>query len=768
MNPSGQQWGYGLPDQAHPQPAPSPASGTRPRWAANLRGDLTGGFTAAVLTIPVSMGYGLLAFAALGEAFVPQAILAGLYAPVCGCIVALLLGANTTMIYSPRSIVTFLIGAIVLQSLVRSDLPFIQHASPTTLLVLSLLLVFVAGAFQVLFGCLRLGTWVKYIPAPVIAGFQNAAAILIFSSQLNSMLGFHQPLEVLSIPLHLNEMLWPTLMTGIVTCLLIIKGARLTKRIPPTILGLLGGVLVYYLFSLIGLGNRLGPVVGDIPYAWPDPHYFLEFAGLVAEPQFWQVVPVLLSGAFSLAVVASLDGVLCARLVESDSGNRIQSNRELTRLGLGNMVAAGFGAIANGINLGSSFANHRSGARTSWSILIHAMVILLVILALSPLLSHIPRVVIAAMLVVVAVQLFDRWTLQIFRKLIRREFSSAQPMLLDLLVIVVVTTVAVAVNIVFAVVIGIAVTVLFFLFRMSKSVIRRAYRCDTVHSRKTRAPEQMEYLSDRGSRILVLELDGPVFFGTAENLAAHVESSLRQETSCVIFDLKRVSDIDSTGAKVLLKAHDDLTRDGRIMLISSLARHSRLFNFLQDMGVIAALTHRRLFDDSDRAIEWAEDYLLMSEREDFGASGEFPFHRIEVFAHMNEQEHAILKSILKSLEYRQGETVIREGDPGTELYIIARGSASVRLTLPGSERTTRLITFSPGTVFGELALLDQEARSATVTADNDLTCYVLALHDFHTLTLQHPAIAIKLLSNLARELSGRLRRANRTIYQLTI
>jgi CRP-like cAMP-binding protein len=145
---------------------------------------------------------------------------------------------------------------------------------------------------------------------------------------------------------------------------------------------------------------------------------------------------------------------------------------------------------------------------------------------------------------------------------------------------------------------------------------------------------------------------------------------------------------------------------------------------------------------------------------------EFPFGQLDVFARMDDTELAVIRAALVRRVYSKGEVVFREGEAGQELYIIAKGSASVRLRLAGTDRTTRLITFAPGTVFGELALLDQEARSATVEADEELVCYVLAHATFITLTQANPSIAIKLLTNLGRELSSRLRRANRTIYQL--
>lgn len=768
MSTNKQQWGYGLPNQAYAPiiPPAAPAAGDRQHRFQHLRGDLSGGFIAAMLTIPVSIGYGLLALLPLGESAVPHAILAGLYAPVFGCIVAVLLGANTTMIYSSRSVTTFLIGSFVLHDLALSKSPYILSADPAVLLTLTFLLILLTGGFQALFGLLGLGTLLKYIPAPVIAGFQNAAAFLLFASQLNIMLGLPQATRLPDLPGQIDLTQPLTVMVGVLTCVLIMRASRITKRIPPTILGLVGGIAAYYLLAAVGFQEDLGLVVGKIEVDLPDPHYLTAFAGLFSNPQFLDFLPVLVLGAASVAMVASLDAVLCARLIATDSGHKFDGNRELVRLGVGNMVAAGFGGIANGINLASSFANHRSGGRTALSILVHAVVILFVVQVLSPLIAYVPRVVISAALVVVAINLVDRWTLQILHKLATREVAVMSSTMLDLVVILLVATVAIVMNLFFAVALGVAITILFFLVRMSRSVIRRAYRCDAVHSRKTRTPERMQILARHGGRILVLELEGPLFFGTAEKLAAYIENALSGNVAYVVIDLNRVNEVDSTGAHIIVQLHDRITKQGRHLLMSSVGEDSRLARLFRDMGVTAALTRNRVFADLDRAIEWAEDHLILSELGDAQERDEFPFGQLDVFAGMNDDELSIMSAMLTRHVYRKGDIVFKQGDEGRELYIIAKGSASARLRLPGNGRETRLITFAAGTVFGEIALLDQEARSATIEADDDLVCYVLDHAAFEILAREHPQAAIKVLSNLGRELGARLRRANRTIMEL--
>lgn len=257
-----------------------------------------------------------------------------------------------------------------------------------------------------------------------------------------------------------------------------------------------------------------------------------------------------------------------------------------------------------------------------------------------------------------------------------------------------------------------------------------------------------------------------MFFGTAEKLYHQIEKVTQDGADSVIVDFKRVTDIDSTGARFLTQANDVLVKQGKALLLSSVEEHTRLGHFLRDMGVIAALTKSRVFIDSDQALEWAEDHLILAELGDVALESEFPFGQLDIFAGLDASAIDQIRDKLSRQTYAKGETVFREGDPGQQLFIIAKGEASVRIRQPGAAREIRLVTFAAGTVFGEVALLDTEVRSATVLADEDLVCYVLEHEAFRQLAESHPGIAVTLLRNIGRELSNRLRRANRVIYQM--
>jgi anti-anti-sigma factor len=735
-------------------------------WTGNLRADITGGVMSAVVAIPLAIGYGMFAFVSLGDAYFAYGVLAGLYAAFIVAIASVALGDKTTTVYAPRIVTTFFLGAIILHSLRNSDAAIIRSANVEMTIAIVCAIVLLGGAFQALFGLMRIGTLIKYMPHPVMSGFQNAAALLLFLVQIGTVLGYATHTPVTQLTQHLGTTKPLSVLVALLTCVAMWNAKKFAPKVPPLIVGLATGTAAYYALVLAGYSAGLGPVMGATPVAHLSPSNLPDFIDLARDPGVLEVVPTIISGALGLAVIASVDALLCARLLQTPSRARRDADRQLVRLGIGNMLSASCGGITSGINIGPSLANRAYGARTPLSVLVNATVVLLTLVALLPLVAYLPRVALSGVIMVIAIQHIDPWTLQLLRRLGSGEVANRTRIVIELFVIALVAVVSIAANIVIAVFTGIVVAILFFLLRMSRSLVRRAYRCDDVHSRRTRAPQLTALINEHGGKILVMELEGALFFGTADSLEHEIEAALHEPTSHLILDLHRVTEIDSTGARLILRLHDKLTKDGQSLLLAHLHEHTPMERFLHDLGVTAAVTRARIFADTDHAIEWAEDNIILARLGDVAGDGEFPFSQFDVLAGFSAAELETIKTMLQRRAYKGGEWVFREGDSSAELFIIAHGSASVRIRLTEG-RETRLITFSPGTLFGEVALLDQEARSAGVMADGDLVCYVLSRADFLDLAQRHPSIAITLLANLGRELSGRLRRANRTIHQLS-
>jgi CRP-like cAMP-binding protein len=163
-------------------------------------------------------------------------------------------------------------------------------------------------------------------------------------------------------------------------------------------------------------------------------------------------------------------------------------------------------------------------------------------------------------------------------------------------------------------------------------------------------------------------------------------------------------------------------------------------------------------------MEWAEDELIRTDATDT-KSNEIPLASVDLLSTLTSVELEAIEHHMRRETFPRGKIIFREGDPGRELFIVTKGSTSAYLNLINGG-DIRLATFAPGTVFGELAILDTGLRSASVVADDEVICYVLSEQQFAALAKDAPAVAIKLLSGLGRELSRRLRRANQTILQL--
>lgn len=723
---------------------------------ATWRGDVVAGLVSSTLAIPLAMAFGMFAFVSLGDAYFAYGAMAGLVSAVLAGVVCVALGDRSTRVYAPRITTTFFLG-LLLYSLLHRDLGGGGDPGVSATLLVFFAIILLGGVFQALFGLMRLGTLIKFAPHPVMAGFQNMAAVLLFLVQLGNVLGFDHNIRFTQVFGALGETRPLSVVVAAVTFAAMWHARRITTKLPPMLVGLGVGILSYYMLFLIGLDGHLGPIIGPPTASAAMRTVLVDFSGLaMAEPleRSWLLI---VSSALALAIIASIDALLCAKLASRPGELRAGDDRLLVRLGVSNAVSAAFGGITNGINIGPSLANRAFGGQSPLSVLVNAAAVLTAATLLFPLLAYIPRAVLSAAVMVIAIQHIDPWTSQLVRRMASPGTPQRGAVALDLGVCLFVSLLSIAVNVVLAVFIGIVLAVLLFVVRMSRSNVRKLYRCDNVRSRRYRDPDELAVLHARGSSVLVIELQGALFFGSAERLAQIVERETERETVALLLEMRRITEIDSTGARILGDIDAALAARGvRLALVLSTRTETA--------ARLADIFHApdRYFPDIDRAIEWAEDDLLR--KAEIAPSAELPLERLPLVSDLTANQIEALRNVLEPAAWPAGATVFRSGDPGSSLYLVTRGRASVHLRHEGGD--VRLATFAPGAVFGELALLDRGPRSATITADEDLTALGLSEDSFAVLCRQQPDLAIKLLTAIGRELSVRIRYANMTIQQL--
>ena len=739
----------------------SPGGSSVMDWLERARPDFIGGLVSAALAIPLAMGYGMFAFAALGESYFAEGALAGLATAIVVAIACVALGDKSTTVYAPRVNSTFFIGVLI-YGLIHSEAPEIAAGGPPLILAVAFSVVLLGGVVEALFGLIRLGSLIKFAPQPVMAGFQNAAALLLFLVQLGNVCGFDRNVSFLQVPAHWTEIKPLSLLLAAITFAAMWNGRRIAPKVPPLLIGIVLGCALYYLCRLVGLGAYLGPVIANHERAPIGLTAFPYFAGLVRGGGLPAVLPTILGAAVALAIIASIDALLCDKLVAAPGEPRRDGNTVLLRLGIANLVAACAGGIPGGINIGASTTNRAFGARSPLSVLVNAVALLIATLFLFRWLAYIPRVALSAVIMVIAVQHFNLWSLRLLRRIGRAPRSLRISTAFDLAVVIAVAVLSIALNIVLAVFIGVAIAVVVFVARMSRSVVRRSFRCNVVRSRKSRTTPEREFLEQNGSAIVVMELQGALFFGTGETMVQAIETALAQATSCVVLDFRHLTELDSTGANILVEVKSDLARRNVGLLIAAEDRTAAMER-LEEFGALAALGRADIYPDVDRAIERAEDDLLKAQ----GRAGlaEVALTEVALFAGFEPAEIRAVTASMQRRHYAKGAVVFREGDPGDEVMIVARGTASAYLHVPGGS-DIRVATFAPGTVFGELAILDREPRSASVVADSELVCYGLSRDDYVALAEKSPTAAIRFIAAIGRELSRRLRTANRTIHQL--
>jgi SulP family sulfate permease len=717
----------------------------------SFSGDVSGGVTACLLALPESMAYGALTFAALGPAFVPAGVAAGLLALgisniasglVRGAIPILHTGNYSLAALMCASAVTYAAGRV------GAAAPIDARLAPA-LVAAMLLTVFLAGLFQIIFGVLRFGVLTKYIPQPVLSGLMNGTAILMLIAQVAPMLGLAKIRSFADFPVGAQPL---TLVVGLATCAGIYFGARVLKPVPVPFKGMAVGATVYYGLVALGFGDRLGSVIGNVPGGVPTPKAGLDIVRLVSGAE---IPPSVLFGlipyAFGLAVIVSLRSLLACLAADEVLGVRSKSSQELVAQGVGNMACAVFGAVASTGSLSRSAANYHYGGRTRFSRVASGVAAVLILVVFHRGVGALPNVVLAGMLVMLAFACFDPWSLKLLRNILRSRRRPRGQDVLDLAIALFVTGTMVFVGVFESIGIGILLAVIFFVVSMGRSIIRREYDGSLVRANVLRPRSEIEILGVEGRRIRAYELEGALFFGTADRVAEAVESVPPQDVSHVILECKRISFIDSTGLKVI----------------------SRLARSCQDRGVTLAVSHLPAnvpapdgvanFASTFDALLTAEDQLLDGHLPAERYHTEWPLDRgIGVLSFFEPAEIDLLRPYLRRRVFVADDVIFREGDAGDRLFVIVKGR--VRLMLPNRAKRDgidqRLSTLCPGTIMGEMALLDGNPRSADAVAEGELVCFELDRPALERLKSEHPPVAFKLLTGVSAEISARLRLAN--------
>jgi SulP family sulfate permease len=718
------------------------------------KGELWGGLSAAIISLPMSIAYGIAVFAALGPGFQPQATLIGINTAVIGGLVAALLGGTPGQVSGPGAPLALIMTTVVAGLAADPLLQQLSSDSQWTVLGLASFCVASGGMIQVVWGVLGMGNIIKYIPFPVVSGFMNGIAVLLIWNQMPAFVGLSAADVITGGFAGFSVNQGVTVCTGTVTLVSIFVSRRCIRSVPPILAGLIVGNAVFLLMPLLVPVPYSIATIGDLRagLALPTAFSCVLHIPFRSFPTLW-FLKFILYGVV-LALVGSMESMMSAVAIDNIRGSRHNSKRELIGQGIGNIVASFFGSISAAGSVTRSMANHHAGGRRRLSGVICSSLILMIFATLAPLIGKIPLAVFAAIIIFVGINLFDRSTLCLVQAL-GRSGGARRDVTVSLLINLGVAAITVSINLIWAVLAGMAISTAYFIVKMGTSVIRREYTAELICSNRVRDCRQAATLNENKKVIRVFELQGPIFFGSAERLAQIVEARMVDATYCIL-DMRQVTDIDITGGNILMRLRYRLRKMSKRLLISHVSANRGLLDILAISGGKEDITEEHIFPNTDLALEWCEDRLL-AQKCATAECRQYEWNALDIFAGFSAHELEQINPLLTKETFRKGTHIITEGKKDRDLYLLTRGSVSVKIKLPLSDGERRLFSFSAGVVFGEMALLDGKPRSARVQADADVEVYRLSYGNFEILLARQPQIAARLLKNIALVLSHRLR-----------
>ncbi len=452
----------------------------------NLRGDLFGGVTAAIIALPMALAFGVASGA--GPA-------AGLYGAVLVGLFAALFGSTPTLISEPTGPMTVIMTAVIAQ---------LMATNPEQGMAMAFTVVMLAGLLQMLFGVLKLGHYVTMMPYTVISGFMTGIGIILIVLQLGPFLGQAPPAggvtgTLSSLPAMIEAIEPAETALGLLSFgLLVFFPKRFSRMIPPQLLALVLGTLV----SVFLLSDTEIRRIGEIPTGLPD----LQLPVFSAAQ--WQLMVV---EAAVLAVLGSIDALLTSVIAENLTRRESDSNKELFGQGIGNLASGLFGGIPGAGATMGTVVNIQTGGRSALSGLTRALLLMIVVLWAADLTEQIPLAVLAGIALKVGIDIID-WSF--LKRAHRVSYKAA-------LIMYGVIALTVFVDLITAVAIGVFIANILTIARMEKlqtDAVRAIHDADPQHDHNLSRDEQT-LLERANGKILVFALGGPLLFGVAKAIS---------------------------------------------------------------------------------------------------------------------------------------------------------------------------------------------------------------------------------------------------------
>lgn len=359
------------------------------QWLPNykkawLKNDVFAGLTIGVILIPQGIAYAIIA--GLPPIY-------GLYTAMIPQIVYAFLGTSRQLAIGPAAMDSLIVA---------SGIGMLATIGSEHFLILAILLAFMVGFFQFLFGVFRLGFLVNFLSKPVINGFTSGSAIVIGLNQLGNLFGIelvrnsHIQGLLFEFVSELKKIHWPSALIGLTSILLILGFKKLSKKIPASLIVVLIGIIVVYAFHL----DMNGVVIlGEIPSGLPE----------FVIPAFDRAFMEELSGlALTLGLIGFMEAISIAKSIEAKHNSyEVDANKELVALGFSNMIGSFFQTYPATAGFARTAVNDQSGAKTPLSALFAALVIALSLIFLTPAFFFLPKSVLAAIIIVAAFGLLD-------------------------------------------------------------------------------------------------------------------------------------------------------------------------------------------------------------------------------------------------------------------------------------------------------------------------------------------------------------------------